>query len=77
MMTTVKTKVQDAVLNTIEDLIIPRVELAMKSVNASPGRDADSVVTDPDQGGFLRNIETFRMTASNRMNWKTNFKKIG
>ena len=35
VMTTVETRVQDAVLTAIENLLIPRVEVAMKSINAS------------------------------------------
>ena len=37
VMTTVETRVQFAVLTAIKKLVIPRVELAMKSVNASSG----------------------------------------
>ena len=37
VMTSVKTRVQDAVLTAIENLVIPRVELAMKSANAPSG----------------------------------------
>ena len=35
VMTAVKTRVQDAVLTAIESLVFLRVELAMKSANAS------------------------------------------
>ena len=38
VMTTVETRVQDAVLTAVEDLVILRVEQAMKSVTASTGR---------------------------------------
>ena len=34
VMTSVKTRVQDAVLTAIQNLVIPRIELAMKSANA-------------------------------------------
>ena len=52
VMTTVETKVQNAVLTEIGILVTPRVELAMKSVNASSGQVGGSVVIDPDQGVF-------------------------
>ena len=65
-MPTVETRVQDAILTAMESLVIPRVELATKSVNASFGRDVDSIVTDPDQGDFSGNIEGLQMTASNK-----------
>ena len=38
LMTTVETRTQDAVLTAIENLVIPRVELAMKSSNTFSGR---------------------------------------
>ena len=37
VMTTVETRVQEAVLTVVENLVITRVELTMKVVNASPG----------------------------------------
>ena len=37
---------QDAILISVENLVIPRVELVMNLVNASSGRGADSVVLD-------------------------------
>ena len=43
VMTTVENRVRDAILTAIESLVIPRVELAMKSVNASSGRDENSI----------------------------------
>ena len=67
-MTTVKTRVLDAVLTAIENLLIPTVELAMESVNASSGCGVDSIVLDPDQGDFSGNIEGPQMTASSRIN---------
>ena len=38
VMTTVETRVKDAVLTAKENLVVPRVKLAMKSVNASSER---------------------------------------
>ena len=52
VMTTVETRVQDVVLTAIENLMIPRVKLAMKSTNASSGRSVDGNVLDPDQRNF-------------------------
>ena len=37
---------QDAILISVENLVIPRVEIVMKLINASSGRGADSVVLD-------------------------------
>ena len=76
VMTRVETRVQDAVLTALENLVIPRVELAMKSVNASSGRRVDSVVLDCDQRDFSGNIEGLQMTASSRVNSHTDLNRI-
>ena len=41
---TVATKLHDAILAAMDSLVVPRVELAMKSVNATSGRNPGSVV---------------------------------
>ena len=60
VMTTVETRVQDAVLTAIENLMIPGTELAMKSVNASSDRFMDTVVLDPDQRVFQQISKAFK-----------------
>ena len=75
-MTTVENRVHEAILTAMESLVIPGVEIAIKSVNASSGRDADSVVPDPDQRDFSGNIESLQMIASNRINSNTDLNKI-
>ena len=52
VMTTVETKVQDAVLTAIESLVILRVELGMKSINASSRQSQDGNVLEADQRDF-------------------------
>ena len=52
VMTSVETRVQDALLTAIEYLVIPRVELAMKSANAFSERSVDGNVLEPDQRDF-------------------------
>ena len=52
VMTSVETKVQDAVLTAIENFIIPRVELGMKSANAPSERSVDCYVLELDQRDF-------------------------
>ena len=76
-MTTVETRVQDAMMIEIENLVIPRVELALKSVNALSGHEFGSVVLDPDQRDFSGNIEGLQMTASSRMNSHIDLIRIG
>ena len=76
VMTTVETRVQGAVLTAIENLVIPRIELAMKSVNASTERVEVSVVLNPDQRDFSGNIESLQLTASSRLNSHTNLNRF-
>ena len=72
VMTTVETRV----LTAIEILVIPRVEVAMKSTNASSGRCVDGNVLDPDQRYFSGNVEGLQMTASSRIHSRTEPNRI-
>ena len=76
VMTSVETRVQDKVLTAIENLVIPKVELVMKSADALSGRSVDGHVLESDQRGFLGNIEGLRMTASSRINSHRDLKRI-
>ena len=76
VMTTVETKAQNAVLTVIENLVLPRVELAMKSVNASSGHRVGGAVLDPDGVDFSGNIEGLQLTTSNRINSHTDWNRI-
>ena len=60
VMTAVETRVQDPVLTAIENLVIPRVGLAMKSVNASTERGMGGVVLNPEQRDFKGNSKAFK-----------------
>ena len=68
VMTSVEITVHDAVLTAVENLVIPRVELAMKSGNAFSGRSVDGFVLEPDQGDFWGTIGGLPMTTSSRIN---------
>ena len=50
---TVENRVQDAVLTAIENILIPRVKLAMKSANAFSGRSVDGNVVEHEQRYFF------------------------
>ena len=76
VMTTVETRVQDAALTAIENLTISRVQLAMKSANASSGRSVDGNVLIPDQRGFWSNVESSQMTISSRIHSRTDLNRI-
>ena len=75
-MTSVGTRTQDAVLTAIENLLIPRVELAMKSANSHSERIVDGNVLEHDQRDFLGNIKVSRMTAFSRINTHTGLNRI-
>ena len=75
-MTTVETRVQDAELIAIEILVIPRVELAMKSANASLERSIDGNVLEPGQRDFSGNVERLQITASSRIHSRTELNRI-
>ena len=62
VMTMVETKIQNAVLTAIENLVIPRVKIAMKSINASSELEVDSVVLDTDAADFSANEAGLQMT---------------
>ena len=57
VITSVETRVQDMVLTAIDNLVIPIVELAMKSTNASSGWTVDGNVLKPDHRDFSGNVE--------------------
>ena len=52
VMTSVETRVQDAVLTAIENLVIPRMELAMKSANVRSERCVDGNALEHNQRDF-------------------------
>ena len=60
----------------MENLVIPRVELAMKSFNGSSGQDMDNVVPDRNQRVLPGNIQGLQMTALSRMNSNIDLNKI-
>ena len=47
---TVEDRIQNAVLTAIDNIITPKSELATRSINASSGRDATSVMVNSERG---------------------------
>ena len=47
---TVEDRIQKAILTAIDSIVAPKIELAIKSINASSARDATSVTANPDRG---------------------------
>ena len=60
VMTTVETEVQNAVLTVVEKLLIPRVEVAMKSANASSGRSVDVTYWNLTRGIFRPKSKAYK-----------------
>ena len=47
---TVEDKIQNAILTVLDNFVAPKIELAIRSINASSGRDATSVIANPERG---------------------------
>ena len=47
---TVEDRIQNAVLTAIDNIIAPKIELAIRSINASSGRNVTSVTANPERG---------------------------
>ena len=71
VMTTFETRFQDAVLTAIENLVIPSMELALKSANAFSERSVDGNVLESDQRDFSDNVEGLQMATSSRIHSRT------
>ena len=76
VMSTVETRLDDAILIAMENLVILSEEIAMKPVNAFSGRNTESIVLVPDQRDFSGSIESLQMTISIRINSTANLIRI-
>ena len=47
---TVEDRIQNAILTAIENIVTPKIELAIRSMNASSGRDVTSVTASSERG---------------------------
>ena len=47
---TVEDRIQNAILATIDNIVAPKIELAIKPKNASPGRDVTGVTASSERG---------------------------
>ena len=47
---TVEDRIQNAILTAVDNIIMPKIELAVRSVNASSGRDVTSVAANSERG---------------------------
>ena len=53
MIDTVEESIQNAILTTIHSYITPKIELAIRSINASSGRDATNVMASSERGEHI------------------------
>ena len=69
----VNNRVHDVILTAMDNLVIPRVVLAVRSITGSSGHGPKSVVQYPDQENSSGNMEnTPLMTASSRIDTNIN-----
>ena len=64
---TVEDRIQNVILAAIDNIVAPKIELAIRSVNASSGRDVTSVVANSERGGHA-GINAFFENASQNNN---------
>ena len=57
---TLEDRIQNAILTAIDNIIARKIELAIRSLNASPGRDAASVATNSERGEHVRIHASFQ-----------------
>ena len=62
---TVEDRIQNAVLTAIDNIVAPRIELAIRSKNASSGRDVTSVTANSERGEHVGIDASFENASSN------------
>ena len=63
-------RIQNALLTAIDNIIAPKIELVIRSISASSGRDETSVTANSERGehlGLNASLETHRETAKFNM----------
>ena len=65
---TVENGLHDAILTVMDDIVPPRVEMAVKSITGSSGHRPNSTVQNPDRRDFIGNTENTPLKSiSNRL----------
>ena len=62
---TVEDRKQNAILTAIENIAAPKIELAIRSINASSGRDVTSVAANSERGEHIGIIGSFENASGN------------
>ena len=74
---TVENRMHDAILTAMDKMVIPRVEMAVRSITGSSGHGLNGIVQNPDWGEFTGNTEnTPLMSASSRLDLNIDQKRI-
>ena len=62
---TVEDRIQIAILTAIDNIVAPKIELAIRSINASSGRDVTSVSTNSERRERIRTNTSFENASWN------------
>ena len=62
---TVEDRIQNAILTAIENIVAPKIELAIRSINASSGRDATSVSANSERREHVGISTSFENASEN------------
>ena len=62
---TVEDRIQNAILTAIDNIVAPKIELAIRLVNASSGRDVTSVVANSERGEHVGINASFENASGN------------
>ena len=65
---TVEDRIQNAILTAIDNLVALKIELAIRSINASSGRDVTSVTANSESGERVGVIASFGNASENNNN---------
>ena len=62
---TVEIRIQNAIVTAIDDIVAPKIELAIRSINASFGRDAASVSANSERSEYVGINTSFENASGN------------
>ena len=62
---TVKDRIQNAILTAFDKIVVPKIELAIRSKNASSGRDVTSVSANSERREHVGTDASFENTSGN------------
>ena len=64
---TVEDRIQNAILTAIDNILAPKIELAIRSINASSGRDVTSVTANSERGERVGINASFENASENNI----------